>query len=267
VTPLIAVLLGIIEGVTEYLPISSTGHLVLASQWLGLDDEGTKSFDVVIQLGAILAVLVHYRKLLSERAVGLTVKKPESISLLVALVVGFLPAAATGFLLRKAIKEHLFGATPVAGALIVGGVVMIVVELAMRNRSNELVGLEHVTPKRALLVGIGQCFAMWPGASRSMCTIVAGRLTGLSTATAAEFSFLLGLPTLGAATLYEGMKSRHELAAIGAANVAIGLVVSFLVAWAVIAAFLAYLRRYGLAPFGVYRIIVGAIVFFLLVRR
>ncbi|HEY8080276.1 MAG TPA: undecaprenyl-diphosphate phosphatase [Labilithrix sp.] len=266
-TPLFAVLLGIVEGVTEYLPISSTGHLILVSHWLGLDDEGTKSFDVVIQLGAILAVLVHYRALLAERAKGLATKKPESISLLVALVVGFVPTALAGLVLRKTIKEHLFGAWPVAAALLVGGVLMIVVEvLRARRDAPGLVGLEHVTPKRAALIGIGQCFAMWPGASRSMCTIVTGQLTGLSTATAAEFSFLLGLPTLGAATLYEGMKSRHDLAAIGAGNVAIGLVVSFFVAWAVIAAFLAYLKRRGLMPFGVYRIVVGVLVFVLLVR-
>jgi len=123
-----------------------------------------------------------------------------------------------------------------------------------------------VTAMRAFVVGLGQTVAMWPGASRSMCTIVAGQLTGLSTATAAEFSFLLGLPTLGAATIYEGFKSRADLATLGVANVAIGLVVSFFVAWAVIAAFLAYLKRRGLVPFGVYRLFAGALVFVLLVR-
>jgi undecaprenyl-diphosphatase len=129
-----------------------------------------------------------------------------------------------------------------------------------------LVGLEHVTPWRAFVIGLGQCVSMWPGSSRSMCTIVTGQLTGLSTATAAEFSFLLGLPTLGAATVYEAYKSRGVLGEIGALNVGIGLVVSFIVAWAVIAAFLAYLKRYGLLPFGVYRIILGILVFALLMR-
>ena len=125
-------------------------------------------------------------------------------------------------------------------------------------------GLEHVTPKRALLIGIGQCFSLWPGASRSMCTIVAGQLSGLSTATAAEFSFLLALPTLGAATLFELAKSRHELLAGGATNLVIGMVVSFLVAWAVIAVFLQYLKTRGLTPFGIYRLIAGAAVFWAL---
>jgi undecaprenyl-diphosphatase len=123
-----------------------------------------------------------------------------------------------------------------------------------------ITGLEQVTPKRGFLIGLGQCVSLVPGSSRSMCTIVAGQLTGLSTATAAEFSFLLALPTLLAATAYEGWKGRHELASLGVANVGIGLVVSFVVAWAVIASFLTYLKRRGLEPFGWYRIVAGAAV-------
>lgn len=265
--PLIAAVLGVIEGLTEYLPVSSTGHLILASRWLGLEGEGADAFDVVIQLGAILAVLVHYRRLLWERASGLTAGKKESISLLVALVLGFLPTAVVGVLLRKKIKALLFGPGPVAIALIVGGILMIAIEFVRKNRGHEGdLGLEHVTPKRAFLIGLGQCVSMWPGSSRSMCTIMAGQLTGLSTATAAEFSFLLGLPTLGAATLYEMLKSREALAGLGGANLVVGLAVSFLVAWAVIAAFIAYLKRFGLSPFGFYRIAVGALVFWTLVR-
>lgn len=265
--PLIAAILGVVEGVTEYLPVSSTGHLILASRLFGLEGEGADAFDVVIQLGAILAVVVHYRRLLAERTAGLLKKERASVQLLVALVLGFVPTAIVGLLLRKQIKALLFGAWPVAAALIAGGIVMIVVE---RKRAKEgtvgLVGLEHVTPYRALVIGLGQCVSMWPGSSRSMCTIVSGQLTGLSTATAAEFSFLLGLPTLGAATLYEGFKSRADLAAIGFVNVGIGLVVSFVVAWAVVAGFLAYLRRRGLMPFGIYRIILGVIVVLVLIR-
>jgi undecaprenyl-diphosphatase len=264
---LLAALLGVVEGITEYLPISSTGHLILVSRWLGLQGEGADAFDVVIQLGAILAVVVHYRRLLWERAVGLTSRKPESVSLLVALVLGFLPTAITGLLLRKQIKLLLFGPAPVAFALIVGGLVMILVELRMaRRKIVGLVGLEHVTPHRAFLIGLGQCVSMWPGSSRSMCTIVAGQLAGLSTATSAEFSFLLGLPTLGAATVYEAYKSREALVGIGAINVLIGLVVSFVVAWAVIAAFVGYLQRRGLVPFGAYRIVLGIVVFLILVK-
>jgi undecaprenyl-diphosphatase len=266
--PLVAVLLGIVEGLTEYLPVSSTGHLILAGKALGASGEGLESFDVVIQLGAVLAVVVEYRALLGERLAGLFKGSAASRSLLVALLLGFLPAAVLGLLFRKAIKAHLFGPVPVAAALIVGGVVMIVVErVRARRQITGLQGLEHVTPKRALLIGLGQCVSMWPGSSRSMCTIVAGQLAGLSTATAAEFSFLLALPTLGAATLYEGFKARHELASgIGVPSVAIGLVVSFLVAWAVIAMFIRYLQRRGLEPFGYYRILLGLAVFWFLVR-
>lgn len=265
--PFIAALLGVVEGLTEYLPVSSTGHLILVSRWLGLEGEGVDAFDVVIQLGAILAVLVHYRRLLWERVVGLGSGQRESIALATALLLGFVPTAVVGVLLRKKIKALLFGPGPVAIALVVGGLVMIVVEIVRERKGHPgAVGLEHVTPKRAFLIGIGQCFSMWPGTSRSMCTILAGQLSGLSTATAAEFSFLLGLPTLGAATLYEMLKSRHELALLGTWNVIVGLVVSFVVAWAVIAAFIAYLKRFGLLPFGVYRILLGVLVFWTLVR-
>ncbi len=288
--PLIAALLGLVEGVTEYLPVSSTGHLILAGHMLGQTGEAVDSFDIVIQLGAILAVLVHYRRLLADRTAGLFRRERASMQLLLALVLGFAPTAIAGLLLRKKIKALLFGPGPVAAALVVGGIVMIAIELLRARTSVKptatshdggyrdaaspdgavagggLVGLEHVTPLRALLIGLGQCVSMWPGSSRSMCTIVAGQLTGLSTATAAQFSFLLGLPTLGAATVYEAYKSHEVLGEIGGLNIAIGLVVSFVVAWAVIAAFLAYLKRRGLVPFGIYRIILGLVVFVLFVR-
>jgi undecaprenyl-diphosphatase len=257
---LVAVLLGIVEGLTEYLPISSTGHLILAGHFLGEHGEAQKSFEIVIQLGAILAVLVHYRQLLWARARELPSGGPEAKRLLAALIAGFVPTAVAGLALRKLIKAHLFGARPVAIALIVGGVVMIVVELVRGRRPDDGESrLGDVTPVRGLLVGIGQCVSLIPGTSRSMATIVTGQLVGLTTATAAEFSFLLALPTLGAATLFEAYKSRHELATLGGPAVAVGMLVSFLVAWAVIAAFLSYLKRRGLLPFGVYRVIVGAL--------
>jgi undecaprenyl-diphosphatase len=265
-SPAVAALLGVVEGLTEYLPVSSTGHLILAGKALGENGAGIDSFDVVIQLGAVLAVLVEYRKLLGERAVGLLSGKPESKALFLALAVAFLPAAVVGLLFRKAIKAHLFGPVPVAAALVVGGVAMIAIERIRAHRKIVgLQGLEHVTPKRALLIGLGQCISLWPGSSRSMCTIVAAQLSGLSTATAAEFSFLLALPTLGAATLYEGFKARHVLvSSIGLPSIVIGLVVSFLVAWAVIAMFIRYLQRRGLEPFGYYRIVLGVVVLWVL---
>jgi undecaprenyl-diphosphatase len=266
-SPLVAALLGVVEGVTEYLPISSTGHLILAAHLLGQQGEGAKSFEIVIQLGAIVAVVVHYRSLLAARVAGLVRGRREAIDLALALAIGFVPVAVAGLALRKAIKQLLFGPVPVAAALFAGGVLMIAVERirarAAKRKGKSIAtlgasGIEHVTPRRALVIGLGQCFSLWPGASRSMCTIVAGQLAGLSTATAAEFSFLLAIPTLGAATLYELYKGRHEMfAAAGASELVIGLVVSFVVAWAVIAGFLRYLGRRGLEPFGYYRIVVA----------
>jgi undecaprenyl-diphosphatase len=266
----IALLLGIVEGITEYLPVSSTGHLVLAGHWLGLpdDDPATHAFEIVVQLGAIFAVVVHYRSLLAERVSGVFARDPAALRLLGALAVAFTPTAIVGLLLNRAIKAHLFGIRPVAIALVVGGLVMIAVERARAwTKTVGEEGLERVTLSRALLIGLGQCLSLCPGMSRAMCTIVTGQLTGLSTGTAAEFSFLLALPTLGAATLYEGYKERHELAAqVGGASMAVGLSVSFVVAWAVIATFLKYLRRRGLEPFGWYRIALGALVLWIFTK-
>jgi undecaprenyl-diphosphatase len=269
--PHIAVLLGIVEGLTEYLPVSSTGHLILAGHLLQLsdDDPATSSFEIVVQLGAILAVVAHYRVLLTERVVGLFARDPAALRLLMAIAAAFAPTAVAGILLRKTIKKHLFGPLPVAIALVVGGVAMIVIERWFRARhgAERRDRLEDVTPLQGFWIGLGQCVSLWPGSSRSMCTIVAGQLVGLSTATSAEFSFLLALPTLGAATLFEGYKAREVLAQhVGGASLMIGLAVSFLVAWAVIATFLRYLRSHGLEPFGWYRIAIGLVVFWALAR-
>ncbi|MCL2450628.1 MAG: undecaprenyl-diphosphate phosphatase [Polyangiaceae bacterium] len=262
----IAILLGVVEGLTEYLPVSSTGHLILAGHWLGLsdDDPATSAFEVVVQFGAILAVVAHYRTLLAERLAGLFARDPASLRLLAAVAVAFAPAAVVGLLFRKAIKAHLFGPAPVAVALIVGGIAMIVVERALRARRSAASGdsLGDVTLRRAFAIGVGQCFSLFPGMSRSMCTILAGEIAGLSAATSAEFSFLLALPTLTAAAALEAYKGREVLAEhVGGASLSIGLVVSFVVAWGVIASFLRYLRSHGLEPFGWYRIALGAVVF------
>lgn len=265
-SPFSAALLGLVEGLTEYLPISSTGHLILVGHLLKQETEAAKSFEIVIQLGAIMAVVLHYRTLLWQRTIGLFERRREATRLFRALGAGFLPTMVAGLLLRKTVKEHLFGPLPVAVALMAGGFVMIFVEVQRRRsgRAGEE-GLERVSVRQGFLIGLGQCFSLWPGASRSMCTIVAGQLCGLSTSTAAEFSFLLALPTLGAATLYEGWKARGELLAQGGGlELIVGLTVSFFVAWAVIALFLRYLRRFGLGPFGYYRIVLGATVLMLL---
>lgn len=264
-----ALLLGVLEGLTEFLPVSSTGHLFLLGLLLGHDDDATKALDIVMQLGAVIAVVLYYRARLWSLLRGTLQRDPASLRLLLALFIGFLPAALIGLAFHKRIKESLMSAGPIGGALIVGGIVMVAVE-AMRSRRHVkgLDGLEQVTPKRALIIGVSQCFSLWPGASRSMCTIVGGQLSGLSTATAAEFSFLLSIPTLGAATVFDLVKHGHEIVDVpgGAVALAVSMTVSFVVALLVIAAFLSYLRRFGLAPFGWYRIAVGALVLGLVLR-
>ncbi|HMY16581.1 MAG TPA: undecaprenyl-diphosphate phosphatase [Polyangium sp.] len=262
-----AFLLGLIEGLTEFLPISSTGHLILLGTWLGHSDEASKTLDIVIQFGAILAVVVYYRKRLWELVRGCLRREPENLRLFAAVAVAFVPSAVVGLLLHKTIKAHLFGPKPVGAALIVGGIVMLLVEAYRAKQEKPREGdLKDVTLSRALAIGLAQCFSLWPGASRSMTTIVGGQMSGLGTATAADFSFLLAIPTLGAATAYDLLKNGRTLleSPTGPTSLLIGTVVSFFVALAVIATFLRYLKRFGLAPFGVYRIVLGALVLALL---
>ncbi|WP_437990038.1 undecaprenyl-diphosphate phosphatase [Sorangium sp. So ce145] len=261
-----AVLLGVLEGLTEFLPVSSTGHLILLGAWLGHQSEAAKTLDIVIQLGAVLAVVVYFRERLSTTVRGMVRRDPDSLRLALALAFAFLPAAVVGLLFHKAIKAHLFGPGPVAAALIVGGFLMIGVESVRRRRPDQgAPRVEDVTFQRALAIGFAQCFSLWPGASRSMTTIVGGQLSGLSTAAAAEFSFLLAIPTLGAATVFDLVKNGRALldAPGGIVALVVGLAVSFAVALLVIAVFLRYLKRYGLAPFGWYRIALGALVLWL----
>ena len=258
-----AVVLGITEGLTEYLPVSSTGHLILVGNRLGLTGDGAKAFEIVIQLGAIFAVVVLYWRLLAERVLGLLKRDPHAIRLGTALLAGFVPTAVLGLAVGKIIKRYLFAPVPVACAFAVGGIAMIALERMLAGKEAPKQTLEDVQPIDGLWVGIAQCFSLIPGTSRSMATILGGRLRGLSSAVAAEFSFLLALPTLGAATLYEGYKERAALATIGAAPIAVGLVVSFVVAVAVVAGFVRYLKRGGLTPFGIYRLLLAAYVLFI----
>jgi undecaprenyl-diphosphatase len=264
-----ALLLGALEGLTEFLPVSSTGHLILLGDQLGQHSDAAKTLEIVIQAGAVLAVVVYYRRRLAELVRGLLRREPQSLRLLSALAIAFVPAALVGLLLHGPIKRLLFKPIPVAAALIAGGLAMILIELGRRRRQEPgLEGLEHVTPRRALAIGVGQCLSLWPGASRSMTTIVAGQLSGLGTATAAEFSFLLSIPTLGAATAFDLYKNGRTLFAAegGAMALAVGMTVAFAVSLLVIAAFLRYLRTFGLVPFGAYRIALGALVLFIASR-
>jgi len=264
-----ALLLGVVEGLTEFLPVSSTGHLELTNALLGHYDDTSKTMSVVIQLGAVLAVLGYYRTTLASLIKGMLARDPVKMRLFWALVIGFVPSAALGFVTHDWIKRRLFGPTPIAWALIVGGVVMIAVELFRKRRVDKgEAGLDKVTWRRALAVGLAQCFALWPGASRSMTTIVGGQLSGLDTPTAAEFSFLLSIPILGAATLYDLKKDGASLfvAKDGGLVLGVGLVTAFIVSMLAVSGFLKYLKRYGLLPFGIYRIVVGVVVLVLVSR-
>jgi undecaprenyl-diphosphatase len=264
-----ALLLGIVEGLTEFLPVSSTGHLEITNALLGHGDAASKTMSVVIQLGAVLAVLGYYRATLVDLAKGVLARDPAKLRLLAALAIAFVPAAALGFVAHDAIKRRLFGPVPVGYALIVGGVAMIVVEAAhKRLRARSEAGLERVTPFRALVIGLAQCFSLWPGMSRSMTTIVGAQLSGLDTPTAAEFSFLLSIPVLGAATLYDLKKDGAALFAMkdGGFVLGVGLASAFVVSMAAVSGFLRYLKKYGLLPFGVYRIAVGGLVLWLVSR-
>jgi undecaprenyl-diphosphatase len=256
-----AVLLGIIEGLTELLPVSSTGHLILLDRVLGHEGEAAKSLDIVIQLGAVFAIALYFREQLLEHGKGVAARRPESIRLLLALAVAFVPAAVVGLLFHRWIKATLFGPLTVGAALAVGGVVMIAVERWHKDRPSES-GIERVDWKRAAIIGACQCLSLWPGASRSMTTIVGGQLCRLDTKTAAEFSFLLALPTLGAATLYDLYKGGRAILALpgGGAALVVGTAVSFVVTWLVISLFLRYVSRVGLLPFAIYRIALGAVV-------
>jgi undecaprenyl-diphosphatase len=259
-----AILLGIIEGLTELLPVSSTGHLILVGSALGHEGEAAKSLDVVIQLGAVVAVGVYFRKKLADTARGLVARQNGSLRLLAALVAAFIPTAVVGLLIHGWVKEHLFAPIPVAGALVLGGVLMIAVERWHRLRPAESLesDVDAIGPLRGFVIGLCQCVSLWPGASRSMTTIVGGQLTGLDTKTSAEFSFLLALPTLGAATVYDFYKNGAAILAMpsGATVLTVGTVVSFLVTWLVVAVFLRYVKRVGLSPFGIYRIVLGFVV-------
>jgi len=266
VTFLEAVVLGLVEGITEYLPISSTGHLILAAWLLGLDDPARSAavdaFVVVVQGGAILAVLGLYRTRVQRMAAGLAGRDEAGLRLAVRLLVAFLPAAVLGFLLDDLLEEKLFHAVPVLLALAIGGVVMIAIDRPA-PRSGAAISIDELTIGQALFVGVLQCFALWPGTSRSMTTIVGGTLVGLPPAAAAEFSFLLAVPTLGAACAYRLAADLASsladgtptmFATLGVAPVLTGVIVAtgsaaFAVRWLV-----GFLGRRGLAPFGWYRI-------------
>ena len=243
-----ALILGVVEGLTEFLPISSTGHLILASDLLGANDERGKVFDIAIQTGAILAVIWEYR----ARFFRVDPK------LWLNLIVAFIPAAVLGLAFGAYIKAHLFSAVPVASAFIVGGLIILFVE--RKKLSSRVDGTEAMTWLDALKVGIAQCLALIPGTSRSGATIIGGMLFGLSRRAATEFSFFLAVPTLLAAGAYDLWKNRALFAARDLPMFAVGLVAAFASAFIVIRWLIRYVATHDFRPFAWYRIVFGAVV-------
>jgi len=262
IQPLDAILLGTVEGLTEFLPVSSTGHLILTAQLLGLHSEAAKTFEVVIQAGALLAAAALYRSRVAAMWRGLWGADPAGRNLLLNLLIGTAPALVAGLLFHRAIKAHLFAAGPVILALAVGGLVMIGVDrwVGPRARASSRT-LDSVTRKEALLIGLAQCVSLWPGTSRAMVTMLAGLGLGLPPAAAAELSFLLALPTLGAATLFDALHGGSVLLQeASAVSLACGFLFAAVVAAAAMTGFVRYVVRRGLAPFGWYRIGLAAAV-------
>jgi undecaprenyl-diphosphatase len=252
-----AAVMGVVEGATEFIPVSSTGHLILAGDWLGFDRwHGAETFEVFIQLGAILAVVWLYR----EKIVGVlgTLPREErSRRLVLNLVIAFLPAAIVGFLAHDFIKEKLFNPVVVAVALVIGGVVILLIEAWHRRVVTQTV--DDVRPREALGVGLAQLLSLIPGTSRSGATIMGGLSLGLSRVAATEFSFFLAIPVMFAATLYDLWKARHGLGGADLPVFAVGFVVSFVSALLVIRWLLRYVASHSFRGFAWYRIVFGII--------
>ena len=254
-----AVILGLIEGVTEYLPVSSTGHLTVAGRLLDIgESDALDSYVVVIQLGAIIAVIIAFPKRIAQLAKGLIGRSAEGRRLLIAVLAAFLPAALLGVALGDVIKDRLFGPGPVAAAWIVGGLALVLFAERLRPAAGR--ALEELGPRDALIIGVAQAAALWPGVSRSLVTIVAAVLVGLSLPAAVEFSFVLGLATLSAATLYELAKGGGDVVdAYGWATPLLGMVVAFASALVAVRWLLSFLTSHDLRPFGWYRLAIGAV--------
>jgi len=258
---LIAIILGIVEGVTEFLPVSSTGHLILATELLGFDAEKWAAFNVIIQLGAILAIVVLYWRTFWAVIEGLIRNQAVSWRFVRNVLIAFLPAAILGFLLIKYIEALLGDPKVVAVMFILGGIAIIAIERLVKR--SDVVGVAEMPARTALGVGIVQCLAMIPGVSRSGATIMGALSLGVERRTAAEFSFFLAIPTMLGATTLEFAKHHHDIMAgahgVGLGTVAVGFVVSFLVALVVVRAFVHYISKHGFAPFAWYRIVAGAV--------
>jgi undecaprenyl-diphosphatase len=260
-TLLVALLLGLVEGLTEFLPVSSTGHLIVAASLLGYTGEQAKVFEIVIQAGAILAVCWEFRVKLLSVARGLG-RDPRANRFVLNLIIAFLPAAVLGLIFSSAIKTVLFAPVPVACAFVIGAFVILWAERRQRMRP-ETIRIDDVDAMRwtdALKVGCAQAFALAPGTSRSGATIIGGMLFGLSRRAATEFSFFLAIPTLFAACIYEAVKNRHLLAATDLPAFGVGFVSAFVAAFLCVRWLLRYVSHHDFTPFAWYRIAFGAVI-------
>ncbi len=254
---LTAILLGIVEGVTEFLPVSSTGHLVLATELLGYDPKRWAVFNIAIQPGAILAIVALYWRTFLAVATGLAKREPQSVAFVRNLLLAFVPAVALGLAFNDEIEALLESAVTVAWALIAGGIAILVIERLAKTHT--VGGISGVSSGQSLKIGLVQCIAMIPGVSRSGATIMGAMALGIDRRTAAEFSFFLALPTLTGATVLQLVKHRDAITGGDVQLIAIGFVVSFVVALAVVKAFLAVVTKHGFGPFAWYRIVAGAL--------
>lgn len=254
---LIAALLGVIEGLTEFLPVSSTGHLILFVDLLGLKTPPGRTFEVMIQLGAILALITLYFRKLWQTVIGLP-GDPEARRFALLLLAAFLPAMILGVLFHKTIKTVLFSPAVVGSMLILGGIVILIVE-EMQKRTL-YASVDDVPVKTGFLIGVAQAMAMAPGVSRSGATIIGGLLLGLERRAAAEFSFYLAIPTMTAAFAYDAFKNRALLDFNDLGLIAVGFVAAFISALIVVKPFLAIVSRIGFAPFAYYRVLLGSFV-------
>ena len=253
-----AAIMGIVEGLTEFLPISSTGHLILTGALLGFDDEKSKVFDIAIQSGAILAVIIVYWAKIRATIVNLPNSK-RAQRFAANVFIGFLPAGIIGFTVYKAIKVYLFNPPVVAGAFIVGGFIILWVE-KMAKPVARIHDIDEMSGLDALKVGLVQCLGMIPGTSRSGATIIGGMLLGLSRKVAAEFSFFLAIPTLVGATVYSLYKERALLSMADLPLFGVGFVVSFIAAWLCIRWLLKFIATHDFVGFAYYRIAFGIVV-------
>jgi undecaprenyl-diphosphatase len=262
-----AIILGIVEGVTEFLPVSSTGHLILASALLGYNSDYWALFNIVIQLGAILAIVVLYWRTFWAVLQGLLRFDPTSVRFVRNLLVAFLPAAVIGLVLHKQIEKLLGSPLTVAVALIVGGIAIIGIERTVKEGTVK--GVADIPLPKVIGIGFIQCLAMIPGVSRSGATILGALSLGVERRTAAEFSFFLAIPTMLGATVLELVTKRHELMAansVGFGLIGLGFVVAFVVALLVVRWFVGLVSRTGFSPFGWYRIAVGALALVFLLK-